>query len=218
VATGLVIGGTILIIIEAPSQSSGVLLLAIGALSVFIYGPLILGSITSYWNVRKTGESRRYFVWWFGIVLGLEALGAVAIVIYALLTHAPTWLPIVFIGTGVALTAVALLVGQMLLRHEEARPLVERPWAPISRREIVRKIAIVTITFVVVLVLVLILFTVLGRGSTSAISKIGVQLSFAAEFAFFAAALACILVTLPLNRRLRESVSRDLGRLRKVGR
>ncbi|MDY7529982.1 MULTISPECIES: hypothetical protein [unclassified Cryobacterium] len=62
-----------------------------------------------------------------------------------------------------------------------------------------------------------VLFTVLARWSTSAISEIGVQLSFAAESAFFAEALACILVALPLNRRLRESVSRDLGRLRKVG-
>ncbi|TFC44044.1 MULTISPECIES: hypothetical protein [unclassified Cryobacterium] len=61
------------------------------------------------------------------------------------------------------------------------------------------------------------LFTVLARWNTSAISEIGVQLSFAAESAFIAAALACILVTLPLNRRLRESVSRDLGRLRKMG-
>lgn len=217
VATGLIVGGTFLILVQAPSDSSGLLLLAIGALCVFIYGPLLLGSITSYWDVKKTGESRRYFRWWFGIVLGLEALGAVAIILYALLTHAPAWLPIVFIGAGVALTAVALLVGQTLLRHEEARPLVKRPWVPINRREIVRKIAIVAITFVATLVLALVLFTVLARGDTSAISEIGVQLSFAAEFAFLAAALACILVTLPLNRRLRESVSRDLGRLRKMG-
>ncbi|WP_206751438.1 hypothetical protein, partial [Cryobacterium sp. MDB2-10] len=72
VATGLIIGGTFLILVQAPTDSSGLLLLAIGALCVFIYGPLILGSITSYWDVKKTGESRRYFRWWFGIVLGLS--------------------------------------------------------------------------------------------------------------------------------------------------
>lgn len=219
-ATGLLLGGTVLIILEAPSHSSGLLFLAIGALTVFIYGPLVLGSITSYWNVRNSLESRRYFRWWFGIILGLEVLGAVAIVIYAALTQAPAWVPVVFIGGACALAAIALLGGRLLFRHDEAHRPVEGPWAPISRREILRKIAIVVITFVVTFVVVLvigiILFTVLVNGSTHAISEIGVWLSFAAEFAFLAAAMACILVSLPLNRRLRESVGRDLGRLRKV--
>ncbi|MET4782731.1 hypothetical protein [Glaciihabitans sp. UYNi722] len=210
-ADGLVIGGAFLLVGEG-SPDSALFLLAVASLTVFVYGPLILGSITAYWNVRKSPESRKYFAWWLGIVIGLEVLAAVAIVVYAILVEADVWLPIVFVGGGVVLTAVALLVGRWLLRREETHPAVEQLWAPISRKDILRRIRIVVITFAAILVVGMVVFTLLA----GLIGDPRIGLSFAVQFAFTAAAIACVLVSLPMNRQLRATVSSDLGRLRKI--
>lgn len=221
VATALMLGGIVLIVAQTPRLSGGLIALATGPITVFVYGPLILGSITAYWNVRKTPESRRYFRRWFIGVLVLEALGATAIVIYAKFSAAPAWLPGLFIGGALVLLLVAMLVGRLLLRHEEANPPAEQRWNPIGREEIRRKILIVAITFVGGLVLGIVVFTlllaVLGDSRDRNATSVGVMLTFAIEFAFIAAAVACILVTLPLNRRLRENLGRDFGRVRQIG-
>lgn len=221
VATALMFGAIVLVVIRTPRISGGLIVLATVAITVFVYGPLVLGSITAYWNVRKTQESRRYFRRWFIVVLGLELLGAAAIAIYAALSSAPTWLPVLFIGGAIVLLLVALLVGRQLLRHDEANPSPERTWNPIGREEIRRKILIVAITFAGVLVLGIVgfalLLVALGDSRDRNLSGVGVTLAFATEFAFIAAAMACALVTLPLNRRLREALGRDFGQVRTIG-
>lgn len=220
VSTLLVLGGTTLIVIESLHHPVWIQLLGIFALSVLVYGPLMLGSLTAYWNTGKSTESRRYFRRILLIVFCVEAAAAIAIVAFSLLAAAPVWVPALFIVGGAALTAVSLPVGRLVLRHEESRPQPDS-WTPISRREVLRKVVAVAITFVVtfvvaMLAIVLIIAAILGRGSDRAVSSLGTEALFAVEFACFAAGFVCVLATIPLNRRLRDAVGRDLGTIRKV--
>lgn len=221
VTTALVLGGTVLIVLQSPRGAIGLQLLALFALTVMIYGPLMLGSLTSYWNVTKTQESRSFYQVWLWVVIGLESLGAIAIIVYAVIAHSPVWIPVVFIGAGVVLTVFGLLIGRFLLRHDEAHPQPLR-WAPITRDEIRRKIGIIAITFVVTFIVwigvlgILTATGVLGNDRNDTVENISVQLLFALGFAFFPASFACVLVSLPLNRRLRDAVDRDLGTIRKI--
>ncbi|MEZ2390192.1 hypothetical protein AB6813_11700 [bacterium RCC_150] len=215
IATALMLGGTVLIFVQSPRHSIGLQLLAVFALTVMIYGPLSLGSLTSYWNVTRTEGSRRFYKRWLWVVMGLEFLGAIAIIVFAVVVQSPVWLPVLFIAGGIALTGISLLLGRFLLRHDEAHP---RPpvWAPITRNEIRRKIAIVAITFAVVFAVAIVVLGVFGVGSNKAALQNGVQPLFALAFALLAAGFACVIVSLPLNRRLRDAVGRDLGTIRKV--
>jgi hypothetical protein len=213
VATALVLGGTLIIVFQLPNHSIGLLLLATFSLIVLIYGPLALGSLTAYWNVRRTEASRSYYKRWLWVVIGLEVLGAIAIVLFTVVAGAPPWLPVMFIGGGAALTAIAPLVGRLLLRHEESQPRVDS-WAPITRNEIRRKLAVVTITFVAVFAAALIVLAVLS--SERSVLQASAQMLYALAFAFLGAGFACIIVSVPLNRRLRDAVGRELGTVRKV--
>lgn len=215
IATGLMLGGAVLIFVLSPQHSTGVQLLAIFALTVMIYGPLTLGSLTSFWNVTRTEESKRFFKRWLWVVAGLEFLGAIAIIAYAVAAQLPVWIPVLFVAGGIGLTGISLLIGRFLLRRDEAHPQPSR-WAPITRKEIRRKIAIVAITFVAVFAVALVVLGVLIAGSSGAASHRGVQPLVALAFALLAAGFACVIVSLPLSRRLRDAVGRDLGTIRKV--
>lgn len=214
IATTLMLGGAVLIVVQSPSDSFLPQLLAIFALTVMIYGPLVLGSVTSAWNVTRTAESRSFYKRWLWVVLGLELLAAIAIIVFAVLVQSPLWLPLVFIGGGAVLAVIGILVGRFLLRHDEAHP---RPsnWAPIAPGEIRRKIVVVALTFFVVLALGVVVFSLVGAGSDGAFT-VGVQALSAAQFALLAAAFACSMVSLPLNRRLQDAVGREFGTVRKV--
>lgn len=215
VATGLLLGAVFLIVTQPETQRlTGIHLLALTAVSVFIYGPLLLGSMASYWDVKKSPGARKYFRYWFWSILGLELLGAVAMVVYAVVIGAPAWMPVLFVGGGAALTAVALLVGTFLMRREEARSPQAEGWAPIGKAEIRRKFVIIVVTFVAVLLIGLVVLGFVFRDVPRA--SMGVQLLLAAQFAFLTSGFVATLVTLPLNRRLRDSVSRDLGLLSKL--
>lgn len=170
--------------------------------------------MASYWDVKRSPGARKYVRYWFWSILGLELLGAVAMVVYAVVIGAPAWMPVLFISGGAALTAVALLVGTLLVRREEARSPQTEGWAPIGEAEIRRKFVIIVVTFVTVLLIGLVVLGYVFRDSPRA--SMGVQLLLAAQFAFIVSGFVATLVTLPLNRRLRDSVSRDLGLLSKL--
>ena len=214
-ATVITVGGTVLISLQSPHVPDGLLLLAIAALSVLVYGPLVLGSLTASWDVARTPESRGAYRRWLWAVTGLELFGMIAIIVYAVSVRAPWWIPVVSIAGAVTLAALGVMVGRYLLRYEEAHP---RPssWALVTRGEIRRKIAIVSVTFVGVFVLAVVVITIFGAG-VEARTRTGLLL-YGLGFALFAAGFACILVALPLNRRLRDAVGRSLGLQRKVAR
>ncbi|WP_085367472.1 hypothetical protein [Leifsonia sp. NCR5] len=210
--TALVAGGVLLIVTQSSRHSAGLDLLAIFALTILIYGPLVLGSLTSYWDVRGSQGSRSFFLRYLWVVVGLEVLAAVAIVLFAVLAGAPVWLPILFIAGGAVLTPLALAVGGLLQRHEQAHPRADDEWMPVGRREIQRKVLIVAGIFVAAYAVGVVAFGALLS------PDIGGALVIALQFASLAAAVACIAFTVPLNRRLRSTVGGDLGTVRKVGR
>ena len=214
IATGLMLGGTVLIFVLSPHHSTGLQLLASFALTVMIYGPLTLGSLTSNWNVTRTEGSQRFYKRWLRVVIGLEFLGAIAIIAYTVAAQLPAWIPVLFIAGEIALTGISLLIGRFLLRHDETHPQPSR-WAPITRKEIRRKIAVVAITFAVVFALALMVFSAF-IDSNKGDSRPGVEALVALAFALLAAGFACVIVSLPLSRRLRDAVGRDLGTIRKV--
>lgn len=216
IATGLYLRGTMVMVFQTPSQSPGLVGLGLGALTILIYGPLLLGSLTAYWNFSTTTESRRYFRWWLWIIVGLEILAAAGVAIYAVAAGSAVWLPIVFIGGGIVLLVAALVIGPALRRNDEARNPINNSWTPIGRRDSQRKFASVAATFVATFVLGMIVFVVVLGAMTQNFPNKGVQLLFVTEFSFLAAACACIVVSLPLNRQIRDSAGRDVGLLRKI--
>lgn len=220
VATALVMGGLVVLIFSAPHPADGLVIAGSFALSLFVYGPLTLGSLTTYWDMKRSPESRRYYARWWWITVALEILAAIALIIFAI-GSAPIWLAPLFIAVGAILTVIAPVIGRALLRYERKR----RPdadalenWTPITRDQIARKVRAVAITFVVTFVIAIIAIAILGHFVGKALDTFGTEATFAAEFAFIAGALACIIVTFPLNRQVRESTTRDIGVVRKIGR
>jgi len=217
ISSAVTVGGIALIVLTSPDRAVGLVWLPVLTLTVLVNGPLLLGTLSSYWDVRRTSQTWRAFRWWFRGVRIAQALGAIAIIVFAVLAHAPWWVPVAAIALGAVVDVLASRIARVLLLRDEARRPAEPGWEPISRRRIVRKILIVAATFVAVLLIALLglslLFGVVGDAGDSVASV----LLYALEFAFMGAALACIVVTLELNRQLRENVSRDVVELRTVG-
>lgn len=214
VATALAIGAAMLIVWHSDGELGPLEVLPLVASTVFVYGPIMLGSLSAHFNADTSDASRAAFRRWRRIVIGVECLAALAIVAYAILLPAPPWIPVAFIGIGVVLTAAAPAVGSMVRRHDERRPSTTLAWQPISREEIRHKVSIVALTFgvtiVVAFALIAVLIAVFGAGD----ANVGGLLLLAASFAFLAAGLACIVVSLGWNRRLRELLGNDLGMAR----
>jgi len=214
VATALLAGGSFLLVTVTPGRIGWLLLLGTVSLTVFIYGPLMLGSLGTFWDRRRSEESRRYLAWWYRITLALEVLAAVGIVTYAVLTEAPLWLPALFIGVGAVLTVSAVFLGSWLRKREAANPPEVSPWSPISRRDITRKIWKVAVTFAVTVAIGVAFLALFGREIFE--NDLSVAVVLVAGIAFIAASMAGILVTLPLLKRMREVVDSDAGLLRKL--
>ena len=219
IATALMLGGALSVAINTP-RPAGVgplgIALAVGALSILIYGPVILGSLTAYWNVRRSEGATRYFRRYTLVILGLDALGVVAIILYAVITGAPAWIPALFIAVATVLMVAARLVGPWLLRRDEARPHPTDEWRPIGHREIMRKIVKIAATFVVTLAVGLVVFGLLLPARSDAL-EFGSAIFSSIQFAFIASAFAGIIVSLPISRQLRTVSDGDLGLTRRFG-
>jgi magnesium-transporting ATPase (P-type) len=213
VGTGLVIGGIALVIFSMPIGSSGLLWLAILAVTTFVYGPLLLGAVCSHWDIGPSAESRRYIRRFMEIVFACELLGAVSIVIFAVLAGVSARLPILLIAGAIVLTVVAVIVGRLLFQYDRLHNSPEKAWTPISRGEIVRKIGIVAVTFTVAFVVAVLLL-----GLFVPTLAAGGSVVMAASLASILASVACIVVSLPLNPRIRAAASSDLGRLNRLAR
>jgi len=88
-------------------------------------------------------------------------------------------------------------------------------WFPITQAQIVRKVATVAVTFGVFLVVgvTAIVITFITSGKPS---DVGSGIALGAALAFIAGGCACLFVSLPLNRLLRESTDRNPTLLRKI--
>lgn len=213
VATALMMGGTFLIVMQSPHRLPAVDLLAIVALTIFVYGPLLLGSLTTYWDVGTSETGRRYFRRLLWVVLLLELLSAVAMLAYVVLAPAALWLAVLFIGGGAVLTLLGLVVGRALRRYAIAHPGAQRPFAAVTAQDIRKRILIVAGVFVIALLAGMVVFLGLLADPTDGVA---VEISLALQFAFLGAGIAALVVAFPLNRRLRETVGTDLGAVRRV--
>lgn len=215
VVTAALLGGVVLIVRATPDADPWLGPLATLALTILVYGPLLLGSLNSYWDVRRNDESRRYYRLWFWIILGLEVLAAVAIVVFAVAASSPVWVPVVIIGGAALLLVVALLVGRWLGVRDDRRPLDDSSIQVIDGAQIRRKIGIVALVFAVALAAGLVFGVLVALRSDEPGGRF---VLFALQIAFLAATFAGILVARPLNLALRESAGRDLGLVRKLTR
>ena len=217
VATFLLVGAISVVVFQVPGRSTGELILATLSVTPLIYGPLVLGSLTAYWNVRRSPESRRFLGRWLWSVLAIEALAVVGLVVFAVAAGAPVWIPVSFATVSAALTAAAVPLGRRLQQHDESRRPPEPPWRTVGRDEVRRKVAVISAVFVTTLlvaaVVVVAVFAAVGEAPDDRESAVVIAI-LVAEFAFLAAAVTCLLVSLPLNRRLRASAGGDLGTLR----
>lgn len=214
-ATALMMGGAFLIVIQSPHRLPAIDLLAIIALTIFVYGPLLLGSLTTYWDVGASETGRRYFRRLLWVVLVLELLSAVAMFAYVALAPAALWLALLFIGGGAVLTLLGLTVGRALRRYAIAHPGAQRHFVGVTAQDIRKRILIVAAVFVIVVLIGMVVFLGLLADPTDGVA---VEISFALQFAFLGAGMAALIVAFPLNRRLRETVGPDLGTVRRVSR
>lgn len=213
----VMIGGIALIVLTSPDRTIGLVWMPVLTLTVLVDGPLLLGTLSSYWDVRRTPATWRAFRWWFRGVRIAQAIAVLAIIAFTVLAHAPWWVPIAAVVLGAVVDVLAARIARVLLRRDEARRPADPGWQPISRARIVRKVLVVAATFAGALLLAGVAMSLLFGALRGTGDSAGSALLFALEFAFLAAAIACIVVTLELNRRLREDVSRDVVELRTIG-
>lgn len=218
VATVLVLAGTFVLVLVLPHHHGGLLLLGSLSITPLVYGPVLIGSLLTYYDPAKSAQSRKTFRRWWLVVVGIDVLAAIGIVVFAIVAPAPVWVPVAFIGTGALLFLIAWAVARPLRRYDERRADKVPAWAPISRDQVLRKIVIVAVTFAASFVLLSALFEFLFSRGRGIKDGLGTALTFGLDFGFIAGAIACIFLTLSLNRQLRATSNGDLGTVRKFGR
>ncbi|MEJ3403687.1 hypothetical protein WDJ51_02960 [Rathayibacter sp. YIM 133350] len=214
VATALLLGAIFLLIRTTPHVAPGFILLSTTALTVFIYAPVFLGAVLAYWDMSVSPDARRFFRRLLGWTIAVEALGVLAIILWAVLVGAPAWLPAVFIVVAAILLGIAIVVGRALMRHEQSHPRPQRPATAWTRKEIWVRVAIIAAAFVVTAVIVIVIFISVGLLEDA--DKVWTPVSFALQAGFFVSALTGIVLAAPMNRRLREALGSDVTRARVI--
>ncbi|MCC8906416.1 hypothetical protein [Curtobacterium sp. GD1] len=212
VATALSLGGGLLVALELGSAAHGWLVAAAVCTPLVVMGPVLVGALAGYYDHRSSPESQRSLFRVSAVVAAVDVVAAVVFVLTALSAQAPLWVPVLLVvGAGVLL-AVARPLGA-LFRGTEA-PISDLsddvPGVGLVRRAI-RSIAT---TFVIAAVVCTIGVTLLAAFSDRGGALLQVVL-LGGQLTFTATAMAAIVVALPLNRALRDSGGRDLGRLQR---
>lgn len=220
VTSVLMVGATLLVVVHH-RETDGWLLLSGLSLALLFCGPPALGSLHAFWDDRRSRAAGSAFrVWWI-IIASAQAAGAIGIVAWAVGVGAPPWIPVLFVGTAVVLTILAILLGRHLGRLEERRdpgvsweaPALIATVSPIAVR---RKITVIVLSFVIALAVTgvglwVVFGLLLGEWSPE-------PLIFALQISFLVATLAAIIVSWPMNRALRDVTGRDLGRAKAFSR
>ncbi|MDR6169649.1 hypothetical protein [Curtobacterium sp. SORGH_AS_0776] len=212
VATALSLGGGLLVALELGSAAHGWLVAAAVCTPLVVMGPVLVGALAGYYDHRSSPESQRSLFRVSAVVAAVDVVAAVVFVLTALSAQAPLWVPVVLVVGAAVLLAVARPLGALFRRSEP--PITDQgddvPGTGLVRRG-VRSIAT---TFVIAAVVCTIGVTILADfadrgGALLQVVLLGGQLTFTAT------AMAAIVVALPLNRALRDSGGRDIGRLRR---
>ncbi|MFJ3320559.1 hypothetical protein [Curtobacterium sp. NPDC086286] len=212
VATALSLGGGLLVALELGSAAHGWLVAAAVCTPLVVMGPVLVGAFAGYYDHRSSPESQRSQFRVSAVVAAVDVVAAVVFVLAALSAQAPVWVPVLLVvGAGVLL-AVARPLGALFRRTEA--PISDLsddvPGVGLVRRAI-RSIAT---TFVIAAVVCTIGVTLLAAFSDRGGALLQVVL-LGGQLTFTATAMAAIVVALPLNRALRDSGGRDLGRLQR---
>ena len=216
IATVLAVGGPLLLVVAAPPAEAWTIILATVGMSFLVYGPLALGSLLAFWDLYRDHGSRRLRRRWLLTVGLTEVAGVASVVAYAVVNGASAWLPAVVAAAGAVLTAGALFVGPALLRRDLATRPELPEWMPLTPAQIRRKIVTVAATFAAFLVLGTVTIVLVAVAAGMSTGDLGGVVVVALALAFLAAGAASVIVTLSLNRALRESAGGDLTLLRKV--
>ncbi|AOX65768.1 hypothetical protein BJK06_08380 [Curtobacterium sp. BH-2-1-1] len=212
VATALSLGGGLLVALELGSAAHGWLVAAAVCTPLVVMGPVLVGAFAAYYDHRSSPESQRSLFRVSAVVAAVDVVAAVVFVLTALSAQAPLWVPVLLVvGAGVLL-AVARPLGALFRRSEP--PITDQgddiPGTGLVRRG-VRSIAT---TFVIAAVVCTIGVTILAAFSDRGGALLQVVL-LGGQLTFTATAMAAIVVALPLNRALRDSGGRDIGRLQR---
>lgn len=211
------VGATLLLFTLTPEQEPIWAGLAGAAVSVLVYAGILLGALCAFWDVDASVESRVvYRRWQIGVVL-VQAAAAILLLWHALGTGTPLWFPALWVGVGAALTFVAPRIGTAL-RRRDARTGDSSSRAPDDAVRVRRTAAGIGITFVVTLVVATAGLLTLGAVPDAGIGDVGTAVILALALALLAAAMAAIVGSVPVNRRLRSIASNDLGRTRRFAR
>lgn len=144
-------------------------------------------------------------------------LAAAVIVLAAAVTRAGILVPIVTVGGGAVLLAVALAVGPALYRYDRAHPRPGVEWQGIDPADIRKRVVATAVTFVGVLVLGCVGLGIVVAVSPRSLSFTG-GLHLVVSLACIAAAVVCLLAANRWNRQLRDVTQRDPARLRAISR
>ncbi|NIJ05164.1 hypothetical protein [Frigoribacterium faeni] len=217
-ATGVQIGGTVLLVLLSTDGGTGPLLAGVAGLGLLVLPPLVLGAVLAAWDVPASDAGRRRHRRFLAAVLGAEVAGAALVLVSAVLSGSPAWLPASFVAVGAVLTLVALWAGPALGERagRRAAEQAESPtWRPPTRTEVRRAVRTVALTFALTFVPVAVgLSFVPGEDDDG-----GAQaLLVAAGLAFIAASCACLVVSLRMQRTVTSLFGRDQERARRVGR
>ncbi|KQS07978.1 hypothetical protein ASG04_12560 [Curtobacterium sp. Leaf183] len=214
VTTALALGAGLLIALHLGRAPDGLLVSAAAASPFLVFGPLVVGSWTAYFDDRTPSGRSRYLRRAFLVVVAVDVAAAVVVVVASTSAQAPVWVPAVLVGGSAILFVVARPIGSRFRRLDT--PMVELrdqvlPGPDVIRRKVVR----IGITFVVAAIVSSVGTAVLNVLDPSTTREALVGILLAGQLTFLATAFASIIVALPFSRLLRDAGGRDLDRLRR---
>lgn len=213
VVAALSAGGGILIALNTPRGQNSAWLSGI-AVSLYLVAPLVLGSLSAFWDTTASPEARRGYRRGLIAAAGVQVLATIIMCAFTAVTGAPWWLTVLFTAVGVAAMAAAVKLGPFVRRFERARPASSAPWIygrGEFRRDLRNILATIGITLVVSAAVMGILLAMLAP------DEFGLLFRWAPLFAVMGGGIACVVVMMRLNRRVRDLVDGDLGRANRIG-
>jgi hypothetical protein len=208
VTAALTIGGALIITLQSTRQPGAAYWLAIGALTIFVCGPVLLAAVAFYGDVKPV-DARRSSRGYLRAVLVLEVLAAAAIVAYAILEETGPWVPIAFVGVGAAIFALVVYAGpRIAAKYHKPPERVE--WAPITRAEIARGVRTVALWLVGTLAVLLVILTITMPDEPVQLMAVSLQC------ACVAGAVAGVAVSTGFSRRLAAVTGGDRGLTRRI--
>lgn len=211
----LTAGAGILIALNTPNGAGWAWLSSI-AVGGYLLAPVLLGSLSTGWDTTGSPEARRGSRRVLLATVGLQVIATVVMCVFTALTGAPWWLTVLFAAIGAAGMAIAVALRPWLRRMDPVRPLDSSSASTYGRTEFRRdrrRIAVVAgASLIGSAALIGVLLAIFSP------TDLGLAFWYAPVFAALGGAIACILVSGRLNRRIRDLVGGDVGRASRIGR